>query len=146
MQSRAAAAIREPNCPRLAHALRRAHSTARPASLSRGWCTGLNVVPLTPPPLISFPDEQNIPWGLNDCTRECFAGEPEGSSICYGLRETSLRTVEAPWDIIQDDPRDEVFYSTCFRKEAGSHGRDQLGIFRVQSCPGHVHDMSGTCL
>lgn len=22
-------------------------------------------------------------------------------------------------------------YSTCFRKEAGSHGRDQLGIFRV---------------
>ena len=37
-------------------------------------------------------------------------------------------------------------YSTCFRKEAGSHGRDQLGIFRVQSCPGHVHDMSGTCL
>jgi seryl-tRNA synthetase len=24
-------------------------------------------------------------------------------------------------------------YSTCFRKEAGSHGRDQAGIFRVQS-------------
>ena len=22
-------------------------------------------------------------------------------------------------------------YSTCFRKEAGSHGRDTLGIFRV---------------
>ena len=24
-----------------------------------------------------------------------------------------------------------VGYSTCFRKEAGSHGRDTLGIFRV---------------
>jgi seryl-tRNA synthetase len=23
-----------------------------------------------------------------------------------------------------------VGYSTCFRKEAGSHGRDTLGIFR----------------
>ncbi len=28
-------------------------------------------------------------------------------------------------------PRKYVGYSTCFRKEAGSHGRDQLGIFRV---------------
>lgn len=28
-------------------------------------------------------------------------------------------------------PRRLAGYSTCFRKEAGSHGRDQLGIFRV---------------
>lgn len=28
-------------------------------------------------------------------------------------------------------PRRFAGYSTCFRKEAGSHGRDQLGIFRV---------------
>uniref|UniRef100_A0A7S2ZGZ4 serine--tRNA ligase n=3 Tax=Rhodosorus marinus TaxID=101924 RepID=A0A7S2ZGZ4_9RHOD len=28
-------------------------------------------------------------------------------------------------------PRKYVGYSTCFRKEAGSHGRDTLGIFRV---------------
>ena len=80
------------------------------------WCTALNIVPLTPPPDAAFPDDQNIPWGLNDCTKDCFAGEPEGSSICYGLRETSTRTVEAPWTIILDDTRDEIFYSTCFRK------------------------------
>ena len=73
-----------------------------------GRCEALNVVPLTPPPQVAFPEDQNIPWGLGDCTRECFAGEPQGTSICYGLRETSRRTVEAPWDIIQDDPRDEV--------------------------------------
>jgi seryl-tRNA synthetase len=28
-------------------------------------------------------------------------------------------------------PRKFIGHSTCFRKEAGSHGRDQLGIFRV---------------
>ena len=27
-------------------------------------------------------------------------------------------------------PRKYVGYSTCFRKEAGSHGRDTTGIFR----------------
>ena len=81
-------------------------------------CEALNIVPLTPPSEVAFPDDQNIPWGLNDCTKECFAGEPDGSSICYGLRETSQRDVEAPWTIILDDTRDEVFYSTCFRKES----------------------------
>lgn len=80
----------------------------------RGFCTALNVVPLTPPAKVAFPDDQNIPWGIGDCTKACFANEPEGSSICYGLRETSIRAVEAPWDIIQDDPRDEIFYSTCY--------------------------------
>ena len=28
-------------------------------------------------------------------------------------------------------PKKYAGYSTCFRKEAGSHGRDQAGIFRV---------------
>jgi seryl-tRNA synthetase len=28
-------------------------------------------------------------------------------------------------------PRRFVGFSTCFRKEAGSHGRDTVGIFRV---------------
>ncbi|WOK93106.1 serine--tRNA ligase [Canna indica] len=31
----------------------------------------------------------------------------------------------------QDLPKRYAGYSTCFRKEAGSHGRDTLGIFRV---------------
>ncbi len=73
-----------------------------------GKCEAVNVVPLTPPAMLTFPDEQNIPWGLHDCKRECFDGEPEGSSICYGLKEASKRTVETPWEVIQDDPRDEV--------------------------------------
>jgi seryl-tRNA synthetase len=28
-------------------------------------------------------------------------------------------------------PKRYVGYSTCFRKEAGAHGRDTLGIFRI---------------
>ena len=30
-------------------------------------------------------------------------------------------------------PRKYVGYSTCFRKEAGSHGRDTTGIFRFKT-------------
>jgi seryl-tRNA synthetase len=35
------------------------------------------------------------------------------------------------WIPEADLPRKFIGHSTCFRKEAGSHGRDQLGIFRV---------------
>lgn len=35
------------------------------------------------------------------------------------------------WIPEADLPRKFIGQSTCFRKEAGSHGRDQLGIFRV---------------
>ena len=86
-----------------------------PVDGGSAYCFALNVVPLAPPPRILFPDEQNIPWGTNDCTPECFADEPAGSKICYGLREYNARAVDPPWDLAQDDPTDEVFYSTCFR-------------------------------
>lgn len=35
------------------------------------------------------------------------------------------------WFERSDLPVRQVGYSTCFRKEAGSHGRDTLGIFRI---------------
>ena len=50
------------------------------------WCGGLNIVPLDPPPDIDFPDEQNIPWGIGGCDRDCFANEPPGSFVCYAIR------------------------------------------------------------
>lgn len=34
------------------------------------------------------------------------------------------------WFEERELPLKYVGYSTCFRKEAGSHGRDTLGIFR----------------
>ena len=83
-----------------------------------GYCYAVNIVPMAIPPEVLFPEDQNIPWGVNDCTRECFENEPVGTRICYGVRESPdyRRAVEAPWEIAADDPTDEVFYSTCFRK------------------------------
>jgi seryl-tRNA synthetase len=40
------------------------------------------------------------------------------------------------WFEKQDLPQRMVGYSTCFRKEVGSHGRDTLGIFRWACCTG----------
>lgn len=87
---------------------------SRPFGFS-AHCYALNVVPLETPPDVIFSSVQNIPWGTNDCTRECFANEPPGTKICYGLRELNARSVDSPWDIVDDDPTDEIFYSTCFR-------------------------------
>ena len=41
-------------------------------------------------------------------------------------------------------PLKYIGYSTCFRKEAGSHGRDTLGIFRSAGC--HHFDVQRTGL
>ena len=73
---------------------------------------------LTPAAQVLFKGEQNIPWGVNDCTRDCFAAEPAGTSVCYGLVGMDKRAVGQINDIAQDDPYDEVFYSTCYRKES----------------------------
>ena len=43
--------------------------------------------------------------------------------LCSMFRKT--------WIEPKDLPQKYAGYSTCFRKEAGSHGRDTLGIFRV---------------
>lgn len=42
--------------------------------------------------------------------------------LCAMHRHQWLETSQLPFKY--------VGYSTCFRKEAGSHGRDTLGIFR----------------
>ena len=54
-------------------------------------CTATNVVPMVPPPLVRFRDEQNIPWGTGDCKRECFDAEEltEGWSMCCECCPTS---------------------------------------------------------
>ena len=44
-------------------------------------------------------------------------------------------------------PLKYVGYSTCFRKEAGSHGRDTLGIFRctlILGGPRHWRQLLGS--
>ena len=49
------------------------------------------------------------------------------------------------WMDPKDLPKKYIGFSTCFRQEVGSHGRDTRGIFRVhqfekvQVCTQHMH-------
>ena len=36
--------------------------------------------------------------------------------MCYGLRGTSTKNVEEEWTVVDRDPEDEIFYSTCYRR------------------------------
>ena len=85
-------------------------------------CNAINVVPIVNPHAVAFPDDRNYPYDFTgfkfsvgaDCKSECFAREPPGSQVCYGLTSTNAREVEAKWDIVADDPTDATFYSTCY--------------------------------
>ena len=111
---------------------------ARGGSLHAGNNLGLvhlNLVPLTPPPLATMaaaaPSGEfynsdpsstniaatlNIPWGIGNCKKSCFASEPVGTQICYPLRTYGRRAnAEQDWTVVPDDPEDQVWYSTCYK-------------------------------
>ena len=105
---------------------------------NRRACQAINVVPLTTPALAKYPggwspgdatqpirqgdptstpqDGPNLPWGVGNCEKSCFANEPAGTKICYPLRIFGNTQVEEDWTVIADDVTDEVFYSTCYRR------------------------------
>jgi seryl-tRNA synthetase len=58
-------------------------------------------------------------------------GEGEDKYLIATSEQTLCALHRKGWFERSDLPRKYVGYSTCFRKEAGSHGRDTLGIFRV---------------
>ena len=107
----------------------------------KSYCEGLNVVPLLPPPAVKFPkagtcnfdadyrtcvgattDMRPIPYGLANCNAKCWANEPNPaeSMVCYPLTldKNLKRFVEEDWTLAVNDPQDEVWYSTCFKKES----------------------------
>lgn len=61
-------------------------------------------------------------------------GEDDGQNDKY-LIATSEQPISAfhadEWMVAKDLPIKYAGFSTCYRKEAGSHGRDAWGIFRV---------------
>ncbi len=57
-------------------------------------------------------------------------GEGEDKYLIATSEQTLCAMNRKQWFEKQDLPQRMVGYSTCFRKEAGSHGRDTLGIFR----------------
>ena len=94
-----------------------------------GSCVGLNVVPITAPPLLRFPNvsERALPWtsyytgkpvvGVSNCNMSCFANEPNlaESMVCYPLRLAGTRIIEEDWTLSLDDPTNEIWYR-CVEK------------------------------
>lgn len=58
-------------------------------------------------------------------------GEGEDKYLIATSEQTLCALHRKAWFEKADLPIKYVGYSTCFRKEAGSHGRDTLGIFRI---------------
>lgn len=58
-------------------------------------------------------------------------GEGEEKYLIATAEQTLCAMHRGEWFEKQQLPIKYIGYSTCFRKEAGSHGRDTLGIFRV---------------
>jgi seryl-tRNA synthetase len=59
-----------------------------------------------------------------------FAGEGDDKYLIATSEQPLCALHRKGWFEKGDLPIKYVGYSTCFRKEAGSHGRDTLGIFR----------------
>lgn len=60
------------------------------------------------------------------------ADTPENDRYLIATSEQPLSALHAEeWIMPADLPIKYAGYSTCFRKEAGSHGRDAWGLFRV---------------
>ncbi|KAG1654588.1 hypothetical protein FOA52_008735 [Chlamydomonas sp. UWO 241] len=58
-------------------------------------------------------------------------GDGDDKYLIATSEQTLCAMHRQAWFEKADLPKKMVGYSTCFRKEAGSHGRDTLGIFRI---------------
>ena len=61
---------------------------------------------------------------------ETCAGEGDDKYLIATSEQPLCAMHRGQWIEPSQLPQKYVGYSTCFRKEAGSHGRDTLGIFR----------------
>jgi len=59
------------------------------------------------------------------------SGEGDDKYLIATSEQTMCAMLRHTWQPEKDLPKKFAGYSTCFRKEVGSHGRDTLGIFRV---------------
>lgn len=59
-------------------------------------------------------------------------GDPQNDKYLIATSEQPISAFHADeWLVAKDLPIKYAGYSTCYRREAGSHGRDAWGIFRV---------------
>jgi seryl-tRNA synthetase len=92
--------------------------------------TAKGFVPVVPPVLVR--DEAMYGTGFLPTDEAQIYVTREDDLYLIGTAEVSLAAIHQG-EILDPDslPRRYVGYSTCFRREAGTHGKDTRGIFRV---------------
>jgi hypothetical protein len=82
-------------------------------------CNAINIVPVTNPPLVRFQDDVNVPYTKKACKMSTIASAAakvgSGALVCYGFAAPDTPDVGEAF-AVSDDPRDAVFYSTCYSK------------------------------
>ena len=68
------------------------------------------------------------------CARRVVAGEGEDKFLIATSEQPLACLHRKSWLEAADLPLRYAGYSTCFRREAGSHGRDTTGLFRYAAC------------
>jgi seryl-tRNA synthetase len=92
--------------------------------------TGKGFLPVVPPVLVR--DEAMYGTGFLPTDEAQIYVTREDDLYLVGTAEVSLAAIHQG-EILEAEalPRRYVGYSTCFRREAGAHGKDTRGIFRV---------------
>jgi len=90
--------------------------------------------PVTPPVILkkrAFQNTGHFPWGEKE-TYKFEIGEDEEESFLAGTAEVPLVSMYQDEIFAEKDlPIRMIGFSPCFRKEAGSYGKDTKGIYRV---------------
>jgi len=96
-------------------------SCSRTNKKGKPKCNAVNVVPFKNSDDVAF-DTVNIPKSAK-CDR--LTAKNEDTMICYGVKPIQNSKVnddvDTLWTIIDDDPEDPIFYSTCYNLEQGWH-------------------------
>jgi len=93
-------------------------------------CNAVNVVPLKSPEG-AFNDLVNVPWDQSTRCDELTASQNgDDSLVCYGLKpivnNKDNPEVDSLWTVIENDPEDPIFYSTCYNYQQGWVFQDYL--------------------
>lgn len=90
--------------------------------------------PVTPPVILkkrSFFNSGHFPWGEKE-TYQFMTNEGEDEAYLSGTAEVPLVSMYQDEVLNEKDlPIRMIGFSPCFRKEAGSYGKDTKGVFRV---------------
>jgi seryl-tRNA synthetase len=88
-------------------------------------------VPLIPPAMISFDSMKSMGYLENGGQENMYVLEKD-KMVLVGTAEQSIGPMHKDEVLPEKDlPKRYVGFSSCFRREAGSYGKDTKGIFRV---------------